>query len=127
MIRTMLIAGAGGFAGTCCRFLVQKYMPVGDWVHFPLGTFIVNIAGCLLIGILSGLTERSGLLSERETAFLVTGFCGGLTTFSTFANDSVKLSFSGEALSSVLYVLLSVAVGIGCVVLGKFVIKFCFS
>ncbi len=82
MIKLMFIAGVGGFAGTCVRFLVARLMcGIAPTAVFPWGTFLVNVVGCFLIGIILGAGERLHVLSSTESALFVTGFCGGFTTF----------------------------------------------
>ncbi len=83
MLKGMLIAGAGGFLGTCLRYLTGRFFQsVAPSGILPWGTFAVNMLGCLLIGVCCGWAERNGWLSPAVHLFLVTGFCGGFTTFS---------------------------------------------
>ena len=97
----------GGAVGSVCRYLLSS-------VHvasFPWGTLTVNVLGSLLIGLLAGLSGR-GILSPELKLLLVTGFCGGFTTFSTFANESFGMMKAGEVLTAAVYVGVSVTVGI---------------
>lgn len=119
----MLIAGAGGFAGTCCRFLITKLCSIYLTVSFPLGTFIVNILGCLAFGLLSGMAEKGNLLSSSQSVLLIMGFCGGFTTFSTFAGDICNLGGKGEWGVSAVYLALSVIIGVCMVWLGRAIIR----
>lgn len=96
MIKSMLIAGIGGFAGTCGRYLVGKLCSGIFHGVFPLGTFIVNMTGCFVIGILFGLLGKTNILTPNENILLITGFCGGFTTFSSFAGDMLALGDKGE-------------------------------
>lgn len=108
----MLLAGIGGFVGTCCRFLVNKLF-VNIWkTTFPMATFTVNILGCFLLGLIVGLISKNLGVSPRLNALLVVGFCGGFTTFSTFSLESFNLGASGEILSSFIYIGASVVVGL---------------
>jgi len=77
MIRTLLLVGTGGFLGSISRYLVSRFVQNSIPSSFPYGTFFVNIAGCLLIGIIYGLSERSSLLTPGWRLFLAAGFCGG--------------------------------------------------
>ena len=114
----MLIAGAGGFIGTCCRFLTNRFYLTYFQTSLPWATFTVNILGCLLVGIISGLLNRTGILSTQLNTFLVVGFCGGFTTFSTFSYESFSLGLNGAALTSLLYIIGSIVTGLFAVWLG---------
>ena len=107
----MLIAGAGGFIGTCARFIVNNLFSNVWKLQFPLATFTVNILGSLCFGIISGLLQRSGIISPRLNAFLIVGFCGGFTTFSTFSAETFSLCNATQSLNAVLYVCASVICG----------------
>ena len=119
MIKEMLIAGAGGFVGTGLRYLIGVLAKQWCSGTFPLGTFIVNALGCLIIGVVYGLSEKSGVLNINHVLLLATGFCGGFTTFSAFANETWLLGTKGDMLMSALYVAASIIVGIVCVWLGR--------
>ncbi|MCF0243862.1 MAG: fluoride efflux transporter CrcB [Bacteroidaceae bacterium] len=119
MIKEMLIAGAGGFVGTGLRYLIGVLAKQWCSGTFPLGTFIVNALGCLIIGVVYGLSEKSGVLNSNHVLLLATGFCGGFTTFSAFANETWLLGTKGDMLMSALYVAASIIVGIVCVWLGR--------
>ena len=95
MIKMMLIAGAGGFAGTCSRFLIGKWTAGIYHGAFPMGTFLVNVIGCFIIGLLLGLIEKTHVMTPEENVLLITGFCGGFTTFSAFADDMWGLGHKG--------------------------------
>lgn len=82
----------------------------------------VNIAGCFLIGLLSGLS-LGGNISPTTKLVLVTGFCGGFTTFSTFMNENLMLGRDGSMLSAVLYTLASLVLGLLAVILGYQIVK----
>lgn len=119
MLKEILLAGCGGFIGTAGRYLIGKGC-TAIWHHpFPLATFLVNILGCFLIGLLFGLAEHTKLLTPSQNLLLVTGFCGGFTTFSTFANDIWVLGSKGDWTTSLLYLLLSVILGILAVCAGR--------
>lgn len=123
MIKSMILAGCGGFVGTCMRYLVGRWAPGWFPGNFPVGTLLVNLAGCLLIGFLSGLCERSNLLSANENLLLVTGFCGGFTTFSTFANDLWTMGNRGDWMTGMVYLCLSVILGVLLVWGGRAIIR----
>lgn len=91
MLRTILIVGAGGFIGSVMRYLVQFYMEKGLSSTFPWGTFIANIAGSFIIGIVFALAQKGNLLSAEWRLFLAVGICGGFTTFSSFAYNNLTM------------------------------------
>ncbi len=123
MIKMMLLAGCGGFVGTALRFLTGKLCAHISLGGFPLGTFMVNIVGSFLIGLLLGLAEGRELLSPSASALLVTGFCGGFTTFSTFADDMFLMLNKGQIMLFVLYLFMSLAIGIALVWLGRSLVR----
>jgi len=123
MIRTLLLVGTGGFLGSISRYFVSRFVQNSIPSSFPYGTFFVNIAGCLLIGIIYGLSERSSLLTPGWRLFLAAGFCGGFTTFSTFANENLALLRDGEFFYFFLYTGLSVFLGISATFLGVLITK----
>jgi CrcB protein len=122
MIRLIMIAGAGGFLGTVSRFLTSRYFQNLILSSFPFGTFIVNITGCLLIGIFFGLSEKGNLLSPEWRMFLTVGFCGGFTTFSTFAGENIALLKDGNFFYFALYTGLSVFLGLMATFLGNSIV-----
>lgn len=91
MLRNILIVGIGGFLGSIARYLSQIAAGKIFTSGFPFGIFLVNIIGCLLIGIVYALTEKGNLLTSEMRLFLAVGFCGGFTTFSTFSYDNLML------------------------------------
>lgn len=111
-MKTVLIIALGGAAGSVARYLAQLGISRAFGTTFPLGTFIVNLTGCFLIGLIYSLAGKYDWLTLDWRLFLVTGICGGYTTFSSFSYDSVNLLRSGSYLYFSLYVLGSVAVGL---------------
>ena len=97
MVKEILYIGAGGFIGSVLRYLVSQLMKQTGG-GFPWGTLIVNLLGCLLIGILGGLISRNGNISHNLALFLTVGLCGGFTTFSTYIATSVILGVLAVAL-----------------------------
>jgi CrcB protein len=112
MIPTILVA-LGGALGSVARFKLAGwfFQSHPDW-RFPVGTFVVNVVGCLAIGVLAGLTARTQLLSSDTRVFLFTGLLGGFTTFSAFGLETFNLIRRGETLIAAGYVGLSVIVGL---------------
>lgn len=91
MLRTILLVGTGGFIGSVMRYLVQVFMEKGMSSTFPWGTFMANIAGSFIIGIVFALAQKGNLLSAEWRMFLAVGFCGGFTTFSSFAYNNLTM------------------------------------
>jgi CrcB protein len=123
MIKTLLLIGSGGFLGSISRFLASRFMQNNFTSTFPIGTFVVNITGCLLIGLIYGFSERSSLLTPGWKMFLAVGFCGGFTTFSTFANENLALLRDGDFFHFMLYTGLSVFLGIAATFSGVLITK----
>lgn len=123
MIKTMLLAGMGGFIGTCMRYLTGRLCLLLVVGSFPLGTFVVNMIGSFIIGLLFGVAERTSLISTSMSALLITGFCGGFTTFSSFANDIHVLMQDRHWMTLALYAGLTVVLGVLLVGAGRMVTK----
>ncbi|MEI6346811.1 MAG: fluoride efflux transporter CrcB [Bacteroidota bacterium] len=123
MLKNVLIIGLGGFLGTISRYLSTVYVHKWVAISFPLGTFLVNILGCFLIGLFFGISEKSDLMSSDLRIFLTIGFCGGFTTFSTFASDNIMMIKDQQFLYMALYTIGSVALGLLMVYLGQLLIK----
>ena len=123
MIKAMFIAGLGGFIGTCLRFLVGKLTHSLCATPFPWGTFAVNLIGSFIIGIFFGLAEKSHLISTQMNIFLITGFCGGFTTFSSFSDDLFLLLQNKQWGYFSIYFIFSILLGIILVWLGRSLVK----
>jgi len=91
MLRTLLIVGTGGFIGSVMRYLVQVFVEKGLASTFPWGTFVANIAGSFIIGIVFAFAEKGNLMSAEWRMFLAVGICGGFTTFSSFAYNNLTM------------------------------------
>jgi len=118
MVPTLLVA-LGGALGSVARFKLSGFVLMSyPSLKFPLGTFVVNLLGCLVIGALAGLSERPGFMSPDIRLFLFTGVVGGFTTFSAFGLETFSLLRRGEILVASSYVSLSVVIGILAVCLG---------
>lgn len=116
MTKLILIAGIGSFVGGALRFIVSTLVgKIGN--GFPLGTFIVNMLGCLIIGTLYGIISKHNLSAEMRT-LLTVGFCGGFTTFSTFAYENLTMLKDGNLITFIAYSGLSLIVGIVAAWLG---------
>ncbi|MBO7277685.1 MAG: fluoride efflux transporter CrcB [Bacteroidales bacterium] len=123
MIRNILIVGIGSFLGGVLRYLISIVMKNYCSQGFPWATLMVNLLGCLLIGLLFGLFNRYSSINNIWCLLFTTGLCGGFTTFSTFANEGLQLLLGGSVWSFVLYVLASVGIGIALVALGYWLVR----
>jgi fluoride exporter len=123
MFNNVLLVGLGGAAGSIGRYLCQRWVNEYYQHSFPLATFLVNVTGCLLIGVLYALGERGNILSQSTRLLLVTGFCGGFTTFSTFAFENMNLLRTGNHFYFLLYAIGSVVLGVAAVYAGSLLIK----
>ena len=118
-MKTALIIFTGSGIGGVLRYLIQKFFVDAGYINFPTGTFIVNIVGCFLIGLFNALAAKNNLISPELQLALTTGFCGGFTTFSTFGNENMNLLRNGDYGYFSLYIIFSVTLGIGAVILGS--------
>ncbi|MCK7532720.1 MAG: fluoride efflux transporter CrcB [Marinilabiliales bacterium] len=118
MLKNILIIGSGGFVGSVARYLVSQLNLTVSFHSIPVGTLLVNIIGSFAIGFLTGIAEKSMILTLEWRLFLMVGLCGGFTTFSAFANENLMLIHSGQILSVLLYTGLSIFLGFLAVYLG---------
>lgn len=112
MLRFLAIVAVGGAAGSVSRYLAQMAVARHFTHPFPLGTLLVNVLGCLLIGLFYALAEKGTLASPTLRLLLTTGFCGGFTTFSTFSYETLTLLETEHYLLVALYVAGSVLLGL---------------
>lgn len=123
MLRTFLVVGVGSFLGGGCRFLMSKFVQHYAAYSFPTGTFVVNLLGCLLIGILYGLFEKGNIMNADLRIFLTVGFCGGFTTFSTFVNENFQLLKDSNYFYMSIYMAFSLFGGLLALYMGHLIIK----
>ena len=112
-MRSMLVVALGGAVGSVARLKLSGWVlhRTVDW-RFPLGTLLVNVVGCLVIGLLAGYAAKEDLLSPDARLFLFTGLLGGFTTFSAFGLETFSLMRRGELLVAGGYVAGSVLAGL---------------
>ena len=123
MIKSVLIVGIGSFMGGSLRYIISMIMRDVCKQGFPWGTLAVNLVGCFLIGVVFALFSRFSSTSHPWCLLLTTGLCGGFTTFSTFANESLQMLQNGQWVAFLTYVAISVVAGISLTALGYWVVK----
>ncbi len=123
MLKSVLLVGAGSFVGGALRYMISLLMKGTCGASFPWATLAVNFAGCLLIGVVYALFSRYASTSHALCLLLTTGFCGGFTTFSAFANEGVVMLQSGNTGVFFIYVLTSVVAGIALAALGYWTVR----
>lgn len=112
-----LLIAVGGAAGSVLRYVVGRVAQGSSATGFPIGTMVVNVTGCFLIGVL--VRQLMNVQTSPEIrALLVVGFCGGFTTFSTFSAETIGLIEGGEYGRAATYVILSVALCLGATFAG---------
>ncbi len=121
-MKAFFLVFLGGGLGSMVRYLVYRSMSHTTYPIF-LSTMAVNIAGSLILGIIMGYSLKQGNFNQNALLFLTTGFCGGFTTFSTFAFENMSLLRAGDYLNFSLYSFGSLAAGILAVLAGLFLSK----
>ena len=116
-----LIVALGGGIGACLRYLIGL-ISLKEPFTFPVKTLMINLLGCFVIGLIAAIAAKTTSLSPRTVLFIKTGLCGGFTTFSTFALETETLLKTGHIGLAILYVALSVVVGVGLAFAGELVV-----
>ena len=119
-IRNIIAVGAGSFIGGIARYLVSLAMK-GISKGFPWATVLVNLIGCLIIGLLWGFLSRNASESTSWGLFLTVGLCGGFTTFSTFSKEALTMLQTGQIWGFASYIALSILAGIVLVAIGYYI------
>ena len=122
MKQVLLVFIGGGF-GSVARFLLSKVLNSSS-NGIPYGTFLANILGSLFIGLILGLAVKNDALTQNHTLLLATGFCGGFTTFSSFAYENHVFLKSGDFMNFALYTIGSFVIGFLAVFLGMYLVKY---
>lgn len=123
MLKTILYIAIGGAIGSVLRFLTTVLVSKFWSNQFPMATFIANFIGCFLIGLFIGILAKNNLADSNLKWFLVTGFCGGFTTFSAFGMENYNLFQNNNSLLAFGYIALSIILGLFAVWFGLFVSK----
>lgn len=118
MLKQILLVGAGGAVGSILRYITSVFVVRSESFPFPVTTFIVNILGCFCIGLFINLIPSNNL-----RFLLIAGFCGGFTTFSTFASETLTMINNNQTMFAFVYTLLSCVIGICAVWLGMYITK----
>ena len=121
-IRNIIAVGAGSFIGGIARYLVSLAMK-GISKGFPWATVLVNLLGCLTIGLLWGFLSRNASESTSWGLFLTVGLCGGFTTFSTFSKEALTMLQTGQIWGFASYIAISILAGIALVALGYYIAR----
>ena len=123
MIKTLLAVGLGSFAGGVVRYAISLSMRGVCAQGFPWTTLIVNLLGCFLIGVVFALFGKYNSTNSLWCLMLTTGFCGGFTNFSAFANEGLQLLQNGNFVAFVGYLSASLSLGLLFVALGYAIVK----
>jgi CrcB protein len=118
MFRNVLLVALGSAVGGVCRYILSLEIAERYVAEFPYGTFVVNLLGCFAVGCVYGAAARYGWFTPELRLLLAVGFCGGFTTFSSFAYENVWLLESRNYLTFGAYILLSVALGLAAAFTG---------
>ena len=122
-MKQLTLVFLGGGLGSALRYWTGRYLNTAEY-QFPYGTFLVNVVGCLLIGLILGFTFKPHSLSNNFIIFVAVGFCGGFTTFSAFAFDNLVFLKTGDLASFAIYTLGSLIFGFGAVFIGVWLVRF---
>ena len=112
MIKQILFVGLGGAFGSILRFLTSLLTAKYYSDTFPFATFITNVLGCFLIGLFIGILGQNIQTNNSLKLLLITGFCGGYTTFSTFAAENISLLQTNHYLIAIFYITTSILIGL---------------
>ena len=123
MIRNIFIVGVGGFAGAVARYLIAVWIGQAWGRSFPLGTFVINVSGSFLIGLLMTLFTERYVVDPAWRLLLVVGFLGAYTTFSTFEYETGKLIEDSEWMFAALNIFFSVVLGYAGLKIGEMIAK----
>lgn len=122
-MKQVLFVGLGGAAGSMLRYLTSVVTLKYYSASFPLATLIVNVVGCFLAGLIFGSITQETADAQNLKVLLLTGFCGGFTTFSAFALENVRLMNSGNLSTAIVYTVVSLVAGLLAAWLGLSVVR----
>jgi len=119
-MQSLVLVFLGGGLGSVLRFALGRWIQVPHGQHFPWGTFVANVAACLVLGFVIGLADHKNMLTPAARMFWTVGFCGGFSTFSTFSHEALVLLQNGLNLTTALYIFLSLILCLGATYAGLF-------
>jgi CrcB protein len=123
MFKTIIYVAIGGAIGSVLRYLITLVINKQFLHPIPIATLFINIVGCFLIGLLVGILDKNNEIDNSLKYLLITGFCGGFTTFSAFGLENYSLFQSQNPFYALLYIGLSVVLGLAAVWFGLFITK----
>ncbi len=121
-LKSILFVGLGGAVGSVARYLISYGIGKYYTQPFPLATFLTNMIGCFLIGALYGYSIKNNLGNTYFNFLLITGFCGGFTTFSSFSYENFNL-IQQNIYTPIIYIFLSILVGLLFTLIGFKLVK----
>ncbi len=119
---SIFIVGAGGFIGAVIRYLIGL-IPLKQMGGFPIKTLVINIVGSFVIGLVAAYSVKHSDCNQNMVLFLKVGICGGFTTFSSFALETMNLMGSGNKGFALLYTCLSVILGVAAVYMAELIVR----
>jgi CrcB protein len=123
-MKLILLVGSGSFIGGVLRYLLSRFIQTGTASAFPYGTLWVNLIGCLFIGVVFGLSEKTNMPEEWKL-FLAMGLLGGFTTFSAFSLETVNLFRNGQLWLAAVYITASLLLGLLATFTGLSLARLC--
>lgn len=118
MMKAVVLIFIGGGLGSVVRYLLNRWVTALHQINFPFGTLAVNVVACFVLGLVIGLADHKQYLSQDMRLFWAIGFCGGFSTFSTFSGETLALFQQPAVMAGLVYIVSSVALCLGAIVLG---------